>query len=57
MKVKCIPNVYGSIKDRKILDAIEQARQLEKKYNAPVVWMGKNTFIVVKDGKEITVKV
>lgn len=35
----------------------QQARQLEKEYNAPVVWMGKNTFIVVKDGKEITVKV
>ena len=40
-----------------IAKAQKQARQLEKEYNAPVVWMGKNTFIVVKDGKEITVKV
>ena len=39
-----------------IAKAQNQARQLEKGYNAPVVWMGKNKFIVVKDGKEITVK-
>ena len=31
--------------------------ELEKKDNAPVVWMGKNKFIVVKDGKEIAVEV
>ena len=35
----------------------KHARELEKKYNSSVVWMGKNRFIVVKDGKEIIVEV
>ena len=35
----------------------KQARELEKKYNASVVWMGGNKFIVVKDGKETMVEV
>lgn len=43
--------------EKSIAKAQKQARQLEKEYNAPVVWMGKNKFIVVKNGKEITVKV
>ena len=43
--------------EKAIERASKQARELEKKYNAPVVWMGKNKFIVVKDGKEIAVEV
>lgn len=43
--------------EKNIENASKQARELEKKYNAPVVWMGGNKFIVVKDGKEITVEV
>ena len=43
--------------EKAIEKASKHARELEKKYNAPVVWMGKNKFIVVKDGKEITVEV
>ena len=43
--------------EKTIEKAHRHARELEKKYNAPVVWMGKNKFIVVKDGKEITVEV
>ena len=43
--------------EKDIEKASKQARELEKKYNAPVVWMGKNKFIIVKDGKEIAVKV
>lgn len=43
--------------EKDIEKASKHARELEKKYNAPVVWMGGNKFIVVKDGKEITVEV
>ena len=43
--------------EKAIEKASKHARELEKKYNAPVVWMGKNKFIIVKDGKEITVEV
>ena len=43
--------------EKAIEKASKHARELEKKYNAPVVWMGKNKFIVVKDGKEIAVEV
>ena len=43
--------------EKAIEKASKQARELEKKYNAPVVWMGGNKFIVVKDGKEIKVEV
>jgi hypothetical protein len=41
--------------EKSIAKAQQQARQLEKEYNAPVVWMGGNKFIVVKDGKEIVI--
>ena len=43
--------------EKAIEKASKQARELEKKYNAPVVWMGSNKYIVVKDGKEIAVEV
>ena len=43
--------------EKAIEKASKHARELEKKYNAPVVWMGKNKFIVVKDRKEIAVEV
>ena len=43
--------------EKAIEKASKHARELEKKYNAPVVWMGKNKFIVVRDGKEIAVEV
>ncbi len=42
--------------EKAIEKASKHARRLEKKYNASVVWMGGNRFIVVKDGKEITVE-
>ena len=42
--------------EKAIEKASKYARELEKKYNAPVVWMGKNKFIIVKNGKEIMVK-
>ncbi len=39
--------------------AIESAQKLSEKlqqrYNAPVVWMGGNRFIIVKDGREIKI--
>ena len=34
----------------------KKSRQLEAEYNASVVWIGGNRFIVVKDGKEIRVE-
>ena len=43
--------------EKAIEKASKQARELEKKYNAPIVWMGGNKFIVVKDGKEIDIEV
>ena len=43
--------------EKAIEKASKQARELEKKYNAPVIWMGGNKFIVVKDDKEIEVEV
>ena len=43
--------------EKTIGKANKHARELEKKYNVPVVWMGKNKFIVVKDGKEIAIEV
>ena len=43
--------------EKAIEKASKQARELEKKYNAPVVWMGGNKFIIVKDVKEIKVEV
>lgn len=43
--------------EKAIEKASKNARELEKKYNAPVVWMGGNKFIVVKNGKEIEVEV
>ncbi len=42
--------------ERAIEKASKQARQFEKDYNASVVWMGGNKFVVVKDGKEIIVE-
>ena len=42
--------------EKAIEKASKQSRELEKKYNAPVVWMGGNKFIVVKDGKEIDIE-
>ena len=64
----CLQNLERTEFVRKVVDfmtkaeksiekASKHARELEKKYNAPVVWMGKNKFIVIKDGKEITVEV
>ena len=41
--------------EKAIEKASKQARELEKKYNASVVWMGGNKFIVIKDGKEMAV--
>lgn len=43
--------------EKVIEKASKQARKLERDYNASVVWMGDNRFIVVKDGKEIRVEV
>ena len=43
--------------EKAIEKASKHARELEKKYNVAVVWMGKNKFIVVKDGKEMAVEV
>ncbi len=42
--------------ERVIEKISKQARQLEKDYNASVVWMGGNKFVVIKDGKEIIVE-
>lgn len=42
--------------EKSIEIASKKARQLEVEYNASVVWMGGNKFIVVKDGKEIRVE-
>ena len=42
--------------EKAIEKASKYVSELEKKYNAPVVWMGENKFIVVKNGKEIMVK-
>lgn len=42
--------------DKTIEKANKQAGELEKKYNAPVVWMGGSKFIVVKDGKETMIQ-
>lgn len=44
MKVKCIPNVYGSTKDRKILDAIEQARGKNEDGSLKNWWICGQTF-------------
>ena len=43
--------------EKAIEKASKHARELEKKYNASVVWMGGNKFIVVNDGKEMAVEV
>lgn len=42
--------------EKSIEKASIKARQLEARYNASVVWMGGNKFIVVKDGQEIRVE-
>lgn len=38
-----------------IEDAQRKAEQLKKEYNAPVIWIGDNHFIVVKEGNEIKI--
>ena len=43
--------------EKSIEKASKMARKLEAEYNASVVWMGGNSFIVVKDGKGIRVEV
>ena len=43
--------------EKAIEKASKHARELEKKYNSSVVWMGGNKFIVVKDGKETMLEV
>ena len=42
--------------EKSIEKASRKARELEAKYNASVVWMGGNNFIVVKDRKAIIVE-
>lgn len=42
--------------EKSIEIASKKARKLEAEYNASVVWMGGNRFVVVKDGKEIRVE-
>lgn len=36
--------------EKSIEIASKKARQFEAEYNASVVWMGGNKFIIVKDG-------
>lgn len=43
--------------EKAIEKASKQARELENKYNAPVVWMGENKFIIVKGRKEIMIEI
>lgn len=43
--------------EKSIEKASKKARELEEKYNASVVWMGGNKFIVVKDKREAIVEV
>ena len=38
--------------EKSIEIASKKARQLETEYNASVVWMGGNKFVIVKDGTE-----
>ncbi len=42
--------------EKDIKMASKRARRLDKEYNASVVWMGGNKFIVLKDDKEIIVE-
>ncbi len=42
--------------EKAIEKASKRARRLEQEYDAPVVWMGGNKFVIVKDGREITVE-
>ena len=42
--------------EKSIEIASKKARQLEAKYNASVVWMGGNKFIIVKDGTETVIE-
>ncbi len=42
--------------EKAIEKASKQARKLEKEYNASVIWIGGNRFIVVKDDKKIIVE-
>lgn len=43
--------------EKSIEIASKKARQLEAEYNASVVWMGGNKFIIVKDGTEKVIEV
>lgn len=38
--------------EKSIEIASKKAQKLEAEYNASVVWMGGNKFIIVKDGTE-----
>jgi hypothetical protein len=42
--------------EKSIKIASKKARQLEVEYNASVVWMGGNKFIIVKDGTETVIE-
>ena len=43
--------------EKSIEKASKTARKLEVEYNASVVWMGSNKFIIVKDGTETVIEV
>ena len=42
--------------EKSIEIACKKARQLEAEYNASVVWMGGNRFIIVKDETETVIE-
>ena len=42
--------------EKSIEKASKTARKLKAEYNASVVWMGGNKFIIVKDGTETVIE-
>lgn len=42
--------------EKSIEKASKTARKLEAEYNASVVWMGSNKFIIVRDGTETVIE-
>lgn len=42
--------------EKSIKKASKKARKLEAEYNASVVWMGGNKFVIVKNGTETVIE-
>ena len=42
--------------EKSIEIASKKARKLEAEYNASIVWMGGNRFIIVKNGTETVIE-